>query len=479
MRLRRIPALLVAIAIALSASGLSADGAAAPSKESSAWVIGLCRLALTDQTAPRSILLDTIPRLIVGDLASLPKRHPPEADVLEMDAAKTLRARFAAGSELASKLDARAASFFAYTDDEVAWRNGIDTANAAAVVSSKALDALVHAKVDAKAPAVVPSPHDLVVKLWADHAAGKLIDAPAGSLAQAAKAAGVDLLVSGSLAVYSDYASLSLRGFDSGLGRDVFAWKGFCAVDDPEPLAAEMAGKLEAWSAGRPFARVELKCQPASTEIRVGGVLLAGSTHIVYAYEDGPLAISATASGFSPLSTSIDLQLGDRKVQELTLEKLASGSATLNVEPPEANLSLDSAPLGKAPQSVDLEGTRSFLTATAPDYESKTVVLPASGQTDISIKLLPADGLGPKGRIEAAKDHFYSAFGFLATSIPVIALSAGVYSQYSDAYALSGNSNLYSSAMISADVLTGCIVFSCVAAAYTIFRLVQYLGTAN
>ena len=90
-----------------------------------------------------------------------------------------------------------------------------------------------------------------------------------GGLAQAAKTAGVDLLVSGSLAVDSGYATLSLRGFDSALGREVFAWKGFCAVDDPEPLASEMAEKLEAWSAGRPFARVELKSRPASAEIRV------------------------------------------------------------------------------------------------------------------------------------------------------------------------------------------------------------------
>jgi hypothetical protein len=129
--------------------------------------------------------------------------------------------------------------------------------------------------------------------------------------------------------------------------------------------------------------------------------------------------------------------------------------------------------------TIDLDGTRSFLTATAPDYESKTIVLPASGTADVSIKLLPWDGLGPKGRIEAAKDRFYFAFGFLATSIPVIALSAGVYSQYSDAYMLSGDSNLYSASTISADVLTGCIIFACVAAAYTIFRLVQYLGAAN
>jgi hypothetical protein len=240
-----------------------------------------------------------------------------------------------------------------------------------------------------------------------------------------------------------------------------------------------MAEKLEAWSAGRPIARLELKCQPASAELRVNGALLAGAKHVVYAYEDGPLSISVTASGFSPLSTSIDLKLGDRKVQEFKLEMLESGSATLNAEPPEADLSLDSSPIGKAPLPVDLDGSRSFLTATAPDYESKTVVLPASGQADISIKLLPADGLGPKGRIEAAKDRFYSAFGFLATSIPVIALSAGVYGQYSDAYALSGNDSLYSKSLISADVLTGCIVFACAAAAYTIFRLVQYLGAAN
>lgn len=479
MRRGWIPVLLAATAISFAAQGLSGEASASPAKES-AWVIGLCRLSQKDQSSSPSILLDTIPKLIVTDLGSLPHRRTSKADALEMAEAKVLRARFTAGSDLASKLDARAASFFAYTGDDLAWRNGIETSNTAAVNALKTLNTLLADKADEKTPSKEPPPIDLIVRLWADHAAGKLIDTPSGSPLQAAKTAGVDLLVSGSLEIDSGYATLRLRGFDAGLGRQVFEWKGFCSIDDPEPLASEMAAKLEAWSAGRPFARVELKCQPASAEIRVGGSLLAGKEHVVYTYENGPLSISATASGFTPIATSVDLKLGDRKTQELRLEKLDSGSATLTTEPPGASLSLDSAPLGNSPLTIPLDGTRSFLSVTAPDYESKTVVLPAAGQVALSINLMPADGLGPKGRIEKAKDRFYYAFGFFAVSIPLTALSTGVYNQYLSAYARSsGDEGLYSAGTISANVLDCCIVLSCVTAAYAIFRLVQYLGAAN
>lgn len=481
MRRASFTALIAAATLASCAAGLSAEAASASTQAASAknWLIGLCRFTSEEETGSKSILLDTLPLLIVSDLKTLPERITPEADAEEMAEAKSLRSRFAAGAELAAKLDARAASFFVYTTDDLAWRNGVEAANKEAVAAAKKLDDIL-AKDSAALQAPPPaSPTALAVKLWADHGSGKLIEAPSSDLAQAAKAAGVDLLVTGRLSFNSGYAALSLSGYDASLGRRVFTWKSYCAVDDPAPLAREMAHKLEAWSAGRPMARVDIEVEPASAEISVNGRALAGGSRVVYAYEAAELEIRAQAAGYRSLATGIAVEMGDRKTAELKLEASAEGSATVRVNPPDANLSLDSMPRGKAPTSIELDGQRSFLEASAPNYESKIAIIPASGYPEVSIDLRPSDGLGPKGRIEAAKDRFYSAFGLFALSIPLTALSTGVYNQYLDAYSRSGDGGIYSSGVSSANVLDGCIVLCCVTAAYAIFRLVQYLGAAN
>ena len=475
--LRGLSAQAAGAAGSTTAGAATATASAGASKDTAAWVLGITRFLPVGPGDEHSILLSALPRLMAADLKSLPVRRPPDEDVAEAARLNSLRARFLAGTDLAAKLDARAMGFFDPSLDGAARKYGIITADKGVSDSAKKLG---EALLEKKAP-VHPQSTTLVAKLWSGHSGGQLIDPPESGPAKAAKAAAVDFLVSGSIALESGYAKVVVRGYDVSLGREVFSWKAFCSADDPMPVAEDMANRLERWTAGREFSRVELKPDPTSAELRVNGELLADGSRIAYIFHDGPINISATASGYSPLSTTVDIALGERLSQELKLQPLSTGSVSLKTSPPDASISIDSELKGQSPLTIGLDGSRPIVTVTAKGSENQTVVLPASGDSDIAINLQPSDGLGPSGRIAAAKDKFYSRLGWFILSIPISALTYGSYKEYDNAYTRSGSTSdsLGNSRNTAAVALGVAAAATATTAVFMVIRLVKYLKTAH
>jgi len=438
-------------------------------------VLGIARFSVESYEDPRSALEDTLPLLILSDLRSLPKRHTPDAAAAEAASLAELRARFALGTDLASKLDARALRFFDPILDIDAWKDGISAADKQVSTAAEKLEAARGNKDGAPTP---PS-KDQDAKLWEGNEKGQLIDSPTVGLGQAAQAAKVDLLVTGSIDIQSGYALIKVKGYDASLDREVFSWKSYCSIDDPGPLAADFAERLENWTAGRPFGRLELNLNSASAELSVDGEPFEGSHPVIYAYDDEILHLFASAAGFSSRATAVDLALGDRKSMDVNLEPIATGNADLTTDPLGAEISLDSVPIGQSPLSIGLDGSRRIVLAQAQGRESQTVILPESGDVQLKLDLPPTDGLGPKGRILAAKDSFYKTFGWFVLSIPVTALTYGISNAYDEAYTRSGEPSLYASTQISSYALWTAAAATGTAAVFMIIRLVKYLSTAH
>lgn len=465
-----------ATAVPSTASTTAAIAATSTVKNPPTWVLGLTRFIPAEAEAAKTILLSAFPRLIAADLKSLPTRRTPDEEAAEARKLSILRARFAAGTELAAKLDARALGFLDPSLGSDARKVGISAADKVVSDSDKKLDdALKENKVQDDTPS------EIATKLWSGHADGQLIDPPGPDLAKAAKTAAVDLLVTGSIALESGYAKVVVRGYDASLSREVFSWAAFCSLDDPAPIAEDMARRLERWTAGRDFARLVLKPNPGAAELRVNGELLSGSSRVAYVYKEGPVVISATASGYSPLTATVDLALGDRKSQQLDLAPLSTGKVSLSTDPAGASISLDSVSLGQAPISIGLDGSRPIVSVEAKGRESQTIVLPTAGDVSIGISLLPSDGLGPSGRISAARDKFYSAFGWFVLSIPLTSLSYSFYKGYDDAFTRSGYSSqsLYDSRGTTETVLSAAVAASTITAVFMVIRLVKYIRAAH
>jgi hypothetical protein len=484
-------ALISAILLVLISSGLDAEGGAASpapapqakdeSASASTWTIGIALFTPSEGSESAAILSSTIPRLILADLQSLPTRRAPPGEAAEAAKMKSARARYAVGAELAAKLDDRALGFLDPSTGGPEKRYGMKSADKAVRDSTKKLDDAIKSETKTEKDKEPESKEvDLNVKLWEGHRTGLLVDFSGGDLPKAAKAAGVDFLVSGRVSLISPgYATVTLRGYDAILSREALSYVSHCALDDPEPLARDMAERLERYCAGRDFTRVELKSDPASAELFLNGVAVSGSSRIAYLYEPGPVHITANAQGYDSASTDILVVLGERRTVELKLEPRKTGNVALNTEPEGASLSLDSMPLGQAPIGIPLDGTRRVLSVSAEGMEPQTVVLPGSGESSLDIKLQLSDGLGPTGRINAAKDDFYWAFGWFALSVPVTTLTLGIYNGYDEAYQRSGSPSLEYSRWNASRALVAACALTATTAVFMVIRLVKYLKTAR
>ncbi len=193
------------------------------------------------------------------------------------------------------------------------------------------------------------------------------------------------------------------------------------------------------------------------------------------------LHLYASAAGYSPRSVDIDLALGDEKSLELKLDPLTTGKADLSTISRGRRRSVwtrcRSAWLPCRSRSTEADGS-SWPRQRAGNLRQSSCRRRA--RPDLTINLLPTDGLGPKGRILAAKDGFYSSFGWFVLSIPVTALSWGVYNGYSEAYNRSfGDPALYGPTTTAEDVFIAAAVATGVTLTFVIFRLVKYLASAH
>jgi hypothetical protein len=481
-----LPALALAAAFSAVGGGLAAEEVQAAAKPgaaaASSWVLGIARFSGADLPLESFPLADVLPRLVAAELGVLPDHLRSADDAAAAAELAAARSRLQYGADLAARLDERAARFFDPSVPAEARYSELASADKKVEEAAAKLE-----PDDAGSPAAAPSPpgpgeRPVAAKLWEGNGRGELIDDPASSPAAAAKAKGVDLLVYGSVSPLADYTLVLVYGYDSALDRTVFSWKGFCSPEDPAPLAKELASKLERWTAGREFARLDVAVEPRSAIVLVDKHRLDPGAPSVYRYGPGLVRVEAAAAGYTAAAADVDLALGERRSVSLTLEPRVLGAASIETDPPDAKLLVDSVPVAVAegaPLSLPLSGRREIVAAYAPGRESALVPLPASGEASIRIELKPDDGLGAAGRVEKAKDEFYKAFGWFFLSLPVSVLSAGTLSVYSEAAVRSLDSGLISSYYASQVVTGAAVAVSAGLAANMIVRLVRYLRTAR
>jgi hypothetical protein len=466
------PAASLPSATVSPATGSGASVAATPTD----WIVGLARFS-ADSSRPELATLQTVlPLLIAADLGSLPPRYSSESERAAAAARTAERNRFAAGKELFARLDDRALRFLDPASSPPQRVADLLISNQNVVKAREKLAS------ELGSPLLLSSAKDettLPSALWDGNAKGQLIDPASGIPSSIARSQKISLLIFGTLRDLSGYVEVRLEGYDASLGTDVFAWKGFCAPEDPSPLARSFARKIVEFVAGRAFARLVVKPSPDSARISIDGSNLSLGERTIYRYASGPVNLRVEAPGYIPVVSSLNLNLGEWKQVDVRLDPKRTGTAVIRTTPPTAQISLDSLPKGSGPVDVDLNGTRIIASASAPGYEPSTITLPRSGSADVHIDLRPSDGLGPGGRVEKAKDSFYGSLGWFVLSVPVTALTAGLANGYAEAAIRSGDPQLLGSAQNSQIAVGAAIGASAVLAINAIVHLVLYLDSTR
>lgn len=418
-------------------------------------------------------LADILPRLLASELAFLPPRLQAREEAAEASLLAAERSRFSAGAELAARLDERAAKFLDPALVDAARGPELESADKRVREAGGKLETARNAGTGIAEPAPRAS------ALWEGHGRGELLDMPSPSLAAAAKAKGLDLLVHGKVEEVEGFALVRISGYDPALDRAVFSWKGFCSPEDPAPLALEIARKIERWVAGRDFARLDIEVEPRSSIVLLDGKRLAGDELAAYRFEPCDALVEADAPGYAAAAVEEELLLGQRKTVSLKLEPTLAGSAEVTADAEGASILVDSVYVGKAPLTLQLSGKREIVTAYAPGRERAIAVMPSAGEPAIALELKPDDALGPGGRVAAAKDRFYKAFAWFACSLPVASLAVGSSSIYSEAATRSGDGSL-TAAYAATGILAGAaIAASAGFAVNSVIHLVRYLRTAR
>ncbi|MBL8967142.1 MAG: hypothetical protein JNG85_09035 [Spirochaetaceae bacterium] len=504
--------------LALAAGALlaapAALGAPLPPVSTEAYVVAVAPLSGPGVGAEAMPFLSNLPRLLAAGLSTLPPRFESEAYRAEAAAKVADRARFAAGAALAARLD------------ELALRSlepGVEPGRRAASVAearrradeaAKALAAVEEAIAAGRDPGAAPSgaapsgalaakasaptgsqagtaagastgglpPGARPASLWEGHTEGRLYEAEAAATTAAPaslRAKGISLLVGGRARPVGDYLALDIEGYDPLLERNLFSWRVYANPADPGTLARELAGRVETFVADRTFARLEIAADPAAAYLIADGRLLPEEERILYRFEPGLLSLRAAAPGRKTEALELELGLGERRDVSFSLEPAATGRVSVVTEPPDASLAVNGLPAGAAPAALELQGRRSVLAVSAPGRETTQAVLPASGQAEIRVALLPEDGLGPGGRVEKAQRGFYGALGLLVLSLPATSILYGVNNQYYEAATRSWDPNLVQAYNGSLTGLRIAAAASVLLAANAIYRLAAYIDAAR
>lgn len=460
----------------------SASGQAA---NEDSYVLAIAKIEDRGLKAGERAFLASFPGLLVEGLKELPPRLAGPSYLEEKAAALRLKSLIAAGTELQARLDEAALRALEPGVPEGKRSQNLSDARDKAAAARKKLDEL-----DASSPAgsagsgagqpqAAPRKAPLSVSLLSDNLSGSFPEIGAAGPQSALQGKGVSLIVYGYAEDSSGYVALSLSGYDTALGKVLFSWRDYADPDDPAPLAAELAERLSSWVAGADYARIVVDLQPPSAYLLADGLVLGAGDRVIYRFEPGILRLEAALPGHEAKALDLPYALGDRKSVGLVLAAEAEGQATIATKPEGASLSLGGLPLGPSPATAPLSGRRSVVSASAPGYETAEAILPASGSATVEISLRPEDGLGPDGRIKAAKDSFYGALGLFVLSLPLASISYAVNWSYYEAAYRSGDATMISDYYSSEWVFGGALALSAAAAINTAIRLVRYIGATR
>jgi len=481
-------ALLCGVLAAQTPSQASAKTkSTADSTSDDAYVFAIAALADGGLSVGDRPFLSKLPSLILEDLDVLPPRVEDAAYLREIAARKALAERFDLGADLLAKLDSAAAARLGSSLSGLD-PSGVAKADAAVEKAAKTLSdqdktsgggggkSGVGEGGSAPGP-IGPSslPSTRVVKAW--DGKGRLFDPGSDTALRAGRKQSIDLVITGKARPLGSYVEVTLVGTDVGLAKTVFSWRGFASPDDPAPLARDFAERLSAWLATAPMGRLDLKVQPATARVMIDGKAFDSSSLVLFSPEYRGLSIAAWAPGYLQDNRAILLVPGEEQGLVLDLKPQSYGFAHVSINPSDAGLLVGGKEVDPT-LAIPLEGMRDIASASATAFEPKMFALPASGSADIGVSLHPADGLGPGGRAEKAKDDFYIALGLVALGVPATSLAQGYQTLYGEANLRAGTGFLTEEGLATTAYWTA-IAYTAAAVVYTIVKLVALLGSIN
>jgi len=299
----------------------------------------------------------------------------------------------------------------------------------------------------------------------------------------------VDILVYGRIRPSGSFLIIEMAVFNAVLGRDVWSGTDYSAPDALDLVVDSLTRPIAEALLGKPYALVTYRTDPPDAELTVEGKRVDSAYHLFF--EEGFHEYSAEAPGYQPFTSFFSSTPGKNLTIEISLKQLPSVGFALESDPQGAKIHLDGVQLGNAPVVVEGVAFPRVIRMSMPGFEDvQMTVRPESLLEDMTISMLPSDGLSFDGRFDDKKARFYHSLGWFIVSLPVTVLTGGLFQTYynasteaQDRYGTSIDSALrdflnnrfyltQTAFWASASISVGL-------AANAAFKLSSYIGTAN
>lgn len=246
---------------------------------------------------------------------------------------------------------------------------------------------------------------------------GKLFDPPSVSRERFCRDQDLDMLVGGSVREVQGFLRLDLWAWDASQGKTVFSWREAGTREELYATLTEAGDGFAGPVLGGLWASLTVSVTPTLAMLEVDGLPATptGAGELILA--PGTHEVRVSAPGHSEKVRTVQLAAGEAAQMSLELERLETGILAIVSDPPGADLYVNSLWMGKTPLSTERPVERSRILLAKDGFLALPFsVGPATPVRDLFI--LEPKSSSRDAQQKAAREAFYSAFGWLLVSIP-------------------------------------------------------------
>ena len=246
-----------------------------------------------------------------------------------------------------------------------------------------------------------------------------LIEAPRYSVAEAARKAGLDLVVWGRLEPVQGYLYWRVACHSVTLDRELFAVE---QVSSPQDMAAAVAGAVAGLAEallGRPWAALTVAAEQPGARVRVDGAAQGTGPIDLPFLRPGLHEVEVSLEGYETLRQTVVVEPLARRTLEVVLSPQETRAVTLDSAPAGATVYRDSLYVGVTPLDVTLPpaGVVTYRLVSEGYFDLyETVSAAGPPRVETSLKRRIVD---PTEWQEVRRKRFFRSLGALALSIPI------------------------------------------------------------
>jgi hypothetical protein len=266
-------------------------------------------------------------------------------------------------------------------------------------------------------PESIEFPASMPVRFSYEAEGGLLIEQPIRSPLQAARQAGVDLLVFGRLEQIQDYLFLEVRALDAALEEEVFSYTDTASPTEIYGIVEDVAQSLKGTVWGSEWAALAVDSEPAGASVWVDDRYLGRTPlHVPYLLP-GRRELRVQAEGYQESRLTLTLEAQQLHSERVVLAARPAELLSLESQPPGASVYDGARWLGNTPVELPRPEGAARLLLRKEGYRDYPLYVDADTPKPVKVTLLP-EAIDPLAEQQARRNGFYTAFGLFALSVP-------------------------------------------------------------